>query len=152
MRQSLKNVLLIALLTVQAAAVGAGTRTHSSNNATTTETTSFDWSHVMEAIIEVESNGRHDAENGTQIGAMQITPILVKDCNRILSQRGEKHRYTLKDRYNVEKSKEMFCLIQSFYNPTNNVEKAIRSWNGGQNYSTKATQRYFEKVKLAMKK
>ena len=116
----------------------------------TTEMEAFNWTDVMEAIIEVESNGRANAKNGNQIGAMQITPILVDDCNRILAQRQQKKRYTLQDRYNVEKSKEMFCLIQSFYNPTNNVEKAIRSWNGGQNYSKKATQRYYEKVKRLM--
>ena len=112
----------------------------------------FNWSEVMEAIIVVESNGRADAKNGNQIGAMQITPILVRDCNRILQERQQKHRYTLQDRYNVEKSKEMFCLIQSYYNPSNNVEKAIRSWNGGQNYSVKTTQRYYETVKKAMSK
>ncbi|EJP32032.1 hypothetical protein HMPREF1146_0221 [Prevotella sp. MSX73] len=45
----------------------------------------------------------------------------------------------------------MFLLIQSVYNPLNNVEKAIRSWNGGNNYTLKRTQHYFEKVSDAMK-
>ncbi len=134
------------LLLIQAAAVGAGTSINSAQRS------NFNWSDVIEAIIEVESGGRHDAENGSQIGAMQIMPILVKDCNRILEMRGESLRYTLQDRYDVEKSKEMFCLIQSFYNPTNDVEQAIRAWNGGQNYSKKSTQRYYEKVTKAMKR
>jgi hypothetical protein len=46
----------------------------------------------------------------------------------------------------------MFLLIQSWYNPENNVEKAIRSWNGGVNYSVKRTQRYFEKVMNILQK
>lgn len=114
-------------------------------------TSKFDWSDVMEAIIQVESNGNRHAKNGNQVGAMQITPILVKDCNNILKQRKSKKRYTLQDRFSIEKSKEMFLLIQSWYNPGNNVEKAIRSWNGGANYSVRGTQKYFEKVLRAMK-
>ena len=82
---------------------------------------------------------------------MQITPILVKECNQILKRKKSKKRFTLRDRFSVAKSKEMFLLIQSYFNPANNIEKAIRSWNGGMNYSVKRTQRYFEKVMRAMK-
>lgn len=135
---------MLPMMPNPAATAGTGTNTRSEE--------SFNWHAVMEAIIEVESKGNADAKNGTQIGAMQIKPILVQDCNRILAERQQKHRYTLQDRYNVEKSKEMFCLIQSYYNPQNNVEKAIRSWNGGPNYSVKATQGYYEKVKKVMGK
>lgn len=112
---------------------------------------SFDWNPVIEAIIQVESNGNHHAKNGNQIGAMQITPILVADCNEILKKRKSSKRYKLEDRLDLKKSKEMFLLIQSWYNPKNNVEKAIRSWNGGIKYSIKGTQRYYEKVLRAMK-
>ena len=121
-------------------------------NGSRATTRNFDWNPVMEAIIEVESNGNHRAKNGNQVGAMQITPILVEDCNEILKQRKSKKRYKLSDRFNVEKSKEMFLLIQSWYNPKNNVEKAIRSWNGGVNYNVRSTQRYYEKVMRALKK
>ena len=120
-------------------------------NGSSRQTGKFDWSDVMEAIIQVESNGNRHAKNGNQVGAMQITPILVKDCNNILKQRKSKKRYTLEDRFSIEKSKEMFLLIQSWYNPHNNVEKAIRSWNGGANYSVRGTQKYFEKVMRAMR-
>jgi len=112
----------------------------------------IDWEPVMQAIIQVESNGRHDAKNGHQVGCMQITPILVADCNEFLKSRKSKKRYTLSDRYSIEKSKEMFVLIQKRYNPTNNIEKAIRLWNGGCNYSIKKTQRYFEKVMRILRK
>lgn len=109
-------------------------------------TSKVDWEPVMKAIIQVESGGKSNARNGNQCGAMQITPILVAECNNILKQQGSKKRYTLKDRFDVKKSKEMFLLIQSHHNPKNSVEHAIRSWNGGQKYSRRATQRYFEKV------
>ena len=115
------------------------------------KTPKFNWNPVMDAIIQVESEGNHNAVSGNSVGAMQITPILVKDCNDILQRKKSKKRYTLADRYSVEKSKEMFLLIQSHYNPMNSIEKAIRTWNGGVNYSVRATNRYYKKVMSKMK-
>ena len=106
----------------------------------------FDWGPVMDAIIQVESEGNPNAVSGKSVGVMQITPILVEDCNNILKRKKSKKRFTLSDRYSVKKSKEMFLLIQSYYNPTNSIEKAIRSWNGGVRYSVRATNRYYRKV------
>ncbi len=111
-----------------------------------TTTNQFDWTPVIEAIIQVESEGNTRAVSGNSVGAMQITPILVAECNNILKRRKSKKRFTLKDRFNLAKSKEMFLLIQSFHNVENNIEKAIRSWNGGMRYSIRATQGYYNKV------
>ena len=110
------------------------------------KTENFDWEPVMKAIVQVESEGNTRAVKGNSCGAMQITPILVADCNNILKKRNSKKRYTLRDRFSLEKAKEMFLLMQSQFNPLNDIEKAIRSWNGGNKYSVKRTQRYFEKV------
>lgn len=115
------------------------------------KTEAFDWEPVMQAIIQVESSGNSRAVSGVSCGAMQITPVLVQECNNILKQRGSKKRYTLQDRFSVQKSKEMFLLMQSQFNPTNNVEKAIRAWNGGNHYKVKSTNRYYRKVLAAMK-
>lgn len=106
----------------------------------------FDWEPVIKAIVQVESEGNTRAVKGNSCGAMQITPILVAECNNILKKRKSKKRFTLRDRFSLEKSKEMFLLMQSHFNPLNDIEKAIRSWNGGNKYSVKRTQRYFEKV------
>ena len=111
----------------------------------------FDWDPVMDAIIQVESEGNPNAVSGKSVGVMQITPILVEDCNNILKQKKSKKRFTLSDRYSVKKSKEMFLLIQSYYNRENSIEKAIRSWNGGVKYSVRATNRYYKKVMALMK-
>ncbi|MCD8291554.1 MAG: lytic transglycosylase domain-containing protein [Prevotella sp.] len=111
----------------------------------------FNWHPVMNAIIQVESEGNPQAVKGKSCGAMQISPIMVEECNQILEKRNSKKRFTLEDRFNVQRSKEMFILIQLHYNPDNNVEKAIRSWNGGQRYSVKATQRYYNKVMKLLK-
>lgn len=112
----------------------------------------FDWNPVMDAIIQVESQGNTRAVSGNSCGAMQITPICVKECNLILKRRRSKKRYSLADRFNLAKSKEMFVLLQSFHNPLNDIEKAIRSWNGGPKYSIRGTQRYFDKVMSYLKK
>ena len=124
----------------------AGGKTTRSNT-----TSAFDWNPVMDAIILVESEGNPRAVSGNSVGAMQITPIFVKECNNILKNLKSNKRYTLDDRYSVKKSKEMFLLIQKYYNPENNVEKAIRSWNGGVKYSIKATEKYYRKVLAKMK-
>lgn len=108
--------------------------------------TEFNWNPVMDAIIQVESKGDSRAVSGNSCGAMQITPIMVKECNIILKRRKSKKRFSLSDRFNVAKSKEMFVLFQSHHNPLNSVEQAIRSWNGGMRYTVRGTQSYYNKV------
>ena len=133
-------------LVLVAMTVSAGTNAAKSMNKS-----GINWNPVMDAIIQVESEGNPNAVSGNSVGAMQITPILVKDCNEILKKQKSKKRYTMADRYSVAKSKEMFLLIQSHYNPENSIEKAIRSWNGGVKYSVRATNRYYKKVMAMMK-
>ena len=130
----------MALMLVSITTLAGGKTTKS------TTTSGFDWNPVMDAIILVESEGNPKAVSGNSVGVMQITPILVKECNNILEKQKSKKRYTMNDRFSVEKSKEMFL----FFNPENNVEKAIRSWNGGVKYSVKATNKYYRKVLAKM--
>lgn len=134
-----KVTVLTTVLTFEAFAVQG--RENGSKN--------YDWDPLMDAITHVESRGDSRAVSGKSCGAMQITPILVQQCNMILKERGDKRRYTLNDRFSVKKSREMFVLIQSYYNPTNNVEKAIRIWNGGPRYKVRSTQGYYKRVMRA---
>ena len=143
MKRILRFVTLCALMLISFSAIAGNKGAERANE--------FDWNPVMEAIIQVESGGNRMAKNGNQVGAMQITPIAVAECNKILKLRNSSKRYTLADRFSIEKSKEMFVLIQSYHNPTNNVEQAIRAWNGGPRYSVKKTQRYYEKVMRHLK-
>ena len=139
------SVSLMALTFTLIASAGGG------NVKSSTKTSGVDWNPVMDAIIQVESEGNPNAVSGNSVGAMQITPILVKDCNDILKKQKSKKRYTMADRYSVAKSKEMFLIIQKYYNPENDIEKAIRLWNGGVKYTTRATNRYYKKVLARMK-
>ena len=146
MMQVFKKVSMsLVALTIALTASAGG---HAKSNV---KTPGFNWNPVMDAIIQVESEGNPNAVSGNSVGAMQITPILVKDCNDILKKQKSKKRYTMADRYSVAKSKEMFLLIQKYYNPENSVEKAIRSWNGGIRYRMKSTNRYYKKVLAQMK-
>ncbi len=111
----------------------------------------IDWSPVINAIIKVESNGNTRAKHGNSVGAMQITPVLILECNQIMKKRKSKKRFKLSDRFSISKSKEMFLIMQSYYNPMNDIELAIRMWNGGMHYSISRTQRYFEKVMSYLK-
>jgi len=108
---------------------------------------SFDWTRVINAIAIVESNNNPRAVGGGgSVGLLQITPVLVRDCNNILAKQKSTKRYSLSDRLSAQKSKEMFVLIQEYYNPEHNIEKAIRMWNGGPRYSVRSTQGYYRKV------
>ena len=139
------SVSLMALVLL-AMTASAGTK-----SAKSAKTSGVNWNPVMDAIIQVESEGNPNAVSGNSVGAMQITPILVKDCNEILKRQKSNKRYTMADRYSVAKSKEMFLIIQKYYNPENSIEKAIRLWNGGVKYTVRATNRYYKKVLAQMK-
>ena len=143
MRIAKQLCLSLSILTLLP--LGAGARNKAVNSGP------FDWSSVIDAIILVESEGNPKAVGGKSVGPLQITPVAVRECNYILETRGSEKRYALADRFDVAKSKEMFLLIQSKYNPSNDIEKAIRLWNGGPKYSLRATERYYQKVLRRMK-
>lgn len=121
-----------------------------SHSEASTRGDGFDWEPVMNAIIQIESKGNAAAVNGPYVGVLQISPVLVKECNNILRNSGSKKRYSLSDRFSAAKSKEMFVIIQSFHNPLNSIERAIRLWSGGIRYSVSKTQAYLRKVMRRM--
>lgn len=95
-----------------------------------------EWDIFLAALIEVESEGKADAVGKTNdVGILQITPIYVKDVNRILGE----ERYTLAERTDIGKSLEMFEIYQKHYNPNKDIDKAIKLHNpkAGQSYRIK---------------
>ena len=100
---------------------------------------------LIDAIIYVESRGDIKAHNISEdaVGCLQIRPIMVREVNRLLGY----NKYKLADRWNKDKSIEMFNIIKDHTtNPTN--EKLARNWNGGWNgYNKKSTLKYWYKVK-----
>lgn len=143
----MRKKLLILFLITNLSNTSFSNNFYTENNKTESSTVNENddnWEHMINAIIHVESKGNEKiiSKNGIHHGILQISPIIVKDCNRILG----KNKFKLEDRLNKEKSIEMFNIIQNYYNPNKNIEKAIRLWNGGHKYSISKTQIYYNKV------
>ena len=104
--------------------------------------------NLIDAIIYVESRGDINAHNIKEnaVGCLQIRPIMLREVNRLLGY----NKYKLADRWNKEKSIEMFNVIKEHTkNPTN--EKLARNWNGGWNgYKKQSTLKYWYKVKAQL--
>lgn len=84
------------------------------------------WPDFIQAIMLKESGGDSLAIGRcNDVGILQITPIMVKDANRILGA----EKYTLKDRTSVSKSIEIFNIIQDHYNPDHDFHLALKIWN-----------------------
>jgi len=112
---------------------------------------------LVNAMILVESRGNDsaigDRHLGSQyaVGALQIRPIMVKEVNRILKLKGESHRFKLKDRYDREKSIQMFLIWKEFHHNDSNFEAIARSWNGGTNgVKNPKTYSYWKKVQTEL--
>ena len=102
------------------------------------------WKDFIPALIQVESEGNPRAlGKNNDRGILQITPILVKEVNRISGS-----TYTHDDAWDPEKSIEMFYIIARKYCPEQDFEKMARIWNGGPKGHTKeCTIIYWNKVK-----
>ncbi len=87
------------------------------------------WGPVINAIATLESRKNPNVVSrcGNYVGYLQISKVLVNECNMII---GEK-RYAYNDRLDKDKSIEMFIVIQNQYNPEGSIEKAIRLWKSG---------------------
>jgi hypothetical protein len=99
-----------------------------------------DFELIELAIIWQESkenpNPKHS--DGKSEGILQITPIYVKEANRILG----KSKYTLYDRKNPLKSHEMFLVVQNYHNPEKDVKKAVKLHNKAGWYFEEVMDRY----------
>ena len=85
-----------------------------------------DWSTFITALAWVESRWNDNAESPKEaVGYLQLTPILVKDVNRIVG----KEAYTLEERTDRKKSIEMFNIIMDNYNPQHDMQYALKIWN-----------------------
>ena len=84
-----------------------------------------DFELVTIAIIWQESKGNSNAVNNNAVGIFQITPIYVKEVNRILGYNKFSHRNAFSDTL----SHEMFKLVQEYYNKEKSVSKAIKMHN-----------------------
>ena len=115
-----------------------------------------EWDEFIDVVIYVESRGNDSAigDNGKAVGCLQIHPIAVLEANRILAKYDSPTVYSLGDRYNREKSIEMFNVISEEYECCEDytfmeyAEIVARRWNGGPRGDRKiSTIKYWNKIK-----
>lgn len=114
-----------------------------------------DWKPLILAMIQVESRGNDSAYNKREdaVGCLQIRPIMLRECNRILSLMGVDKEYTLEDRWSRTKSIEIFYVVNNHHHKNGTYEEIARAWNGGPNWAEKSgTKRYWKKVQKQLKK
>lgn len=110
---------------------------------------------LIEAMIWVESRDNDSAvgDGGRAVGCLQIHPIMVREANRILKLQKSSISYNLLDRWDREKSIEIFYIVNNYHNKSKSYEAIARSWNGGPNWIEKSnTKKYWRKVKRKLKK
>ena len=109
---------------------------------------------LWEAVCQVESGGNALAigDGGRAAGVAQIWAITVRDVNRFAGT-----KFTLNDRFNVEKSRAIFQLYTEHYAKGRSDEIKAKIWNGGPN-AMKATGRklanlnaYYAKIQKHLK-
>ena len=87
-----------------------------------------DWKLFIEALIFIESRGFDTIVNKKSgaTGCLQIMPVYVKGVNKIIKERKLKDSlFTLSDRTNRTKSLRMFKIMQDYYNPKQDIGRAI---------------------------
>ena len=98
-----------------------------------------DWNILQLAIAMTESEFNPKAVGKTKdYGIYQITPIYVKEINRLLGDQV----YTHNQAFDIEKSVEMFNIMQSFKNPEQDIEMAIYFHNKAPWYKKKVLRNY----------
>ena len=115
--------------------------------------------HLVSALIFVESRGNDSAigdkhlVGNEAVGALQIRPIMVKEVNRILKLQKSDKRFTLKDRFERDKSIEMFYIWKNYHHKDSDMQTIARNWNGGpRGYKRNSTLKYWNKVEQQLNK
>lgn len=91
-----------------------------------------EWTILTMAIMKTESEFDPSRIGATQdVGIMQFTPIAVEEVNRILRLEGREEEYSHLDAFDIEKTIEMFNIIQGYHNKEQNISKAIHQHNPG---------------------
>jgi len=111
---------------------------------------------VINTLVKVESDGDSKAigDNGRAHGLLQIHPIMVKECNRLLGR----DEFTLKDRFSPSRSKYMATVFLSrqislYVKQCGKYPDELtlaNSWNTGRIFN-KINRKYIVRYKLKKK-
>ena len=95
-----------------------------------------DTDKLIKIIEHIESRHNENARNGKYVGTLQISPIMVREANRINGYK----KYSLSDRNDSLMSANMFKDIMQYHNKEKSIRKAVIIWHG------KSNQNYRKKV------
>jgi len=102
------------------------------------------------AFMRLESKFKERAVNqrtGAR-GILQITPVMIREVNKICKRYSKTWKYTWADAWSPEKSIEIWYIVQTVKNPNYDLEKAVKIWFGtGRQYDGKTWRWYLEVVK-----
>lgn len=94
------------------------------------------WQVMLMAMVLTESQFNDKAVGkNNDLGILQITPIYVNEVNRIA---GTDYKHS--EAFNVDKSLDMFALMQAYYNPEMNIDKGIYYHNKAGWYKQRVIQ------------
>lgn len=103
-------------------------------------------------IMAVETNSYDTLkvrEQTNAAGWLQITPIAVREANRIIKN----NKYTLSDRFKARESLEIFYIIQRYHNSIFNINAGCFLWVSGHITSNNSYAKYYvNKVNAAINK
>ncbi len=109
---------------------------------------------LIHAIMMVESRGNPQAYNKSgATGCMQIMPVMLAEVNRINRiLKNDKYFYP-NDRWDCDKSVEMFLIWKNFHHKDSDFETISRHWWGGPKYGEMdCSLFYWERVKEELEK
>lgn len=101
------------------------------------------WDMFTLALMKVESE--YDSTAVSSVGAkgyLQITPIYVKEVNRIYNT-----NYRFEQVTNFETSYEIFDLMQQAHNPNYNMDKALELHNGKHKWYNRRVYNAMKEIK-----
>lgn len=108
-----------------------------------------DWDIMLLGLIKVESEGNTKAVSTANArGILQLTPIYVKEANRLSKMYGLGKTYTHDDAFDIVKSIEMFEIVSSHKYKQKNEKERIRAIIKGHNPT--AGEWYSKRVYKAM--
>ena len=105
--------------------------------------------HSLLSVMWYESRFNKTAVNPVSgaRGVLQILPIMINEANRLRRLQGSDIRYTWDDAWDVEKSIEIWYLVQNYHNPDYDLQKACMIWFGrGVQYDGKTWREYHRDV------
>lgn len=88
-----------------------------------------DTDRLIKIIEHIESRHNENARNNKYVGTLQISPIMVREANRINGYK----KYSLSDRNDSLMSANIFKDIMNHHNKEKSIRKAVIIWRGKYN-------------------